>query len=277
MKNANTHLITIFLLSSLWLFTQYNTTPIIPVGLILLILWTLCSKKSFKSLWRKHKKKTILSVVLGTVLGFLGTGLYLSADYIYKYDLGAQVGVRTLLESQYFPPTQYINVFTDTQSGQKVAEIKQFAQGVVDMFNQDPVAITNEFVFIQGQQLTPQTAEQILPAMAKETGKVTKIEYLGYAPNILHEDKTKASTLDVAFKVETETGKFKFLTLNILETEQGYKLTGINFLGKSTKAKIQENNNLLPTPNDLVVITVNRAEEENLDTEEENNDTPEAN
>ena len=76
----------------------------------------------------------------------------------------------------------------------------------------------------------------------------------------------------------TEKGLVFLLTedINIAAQENnnaGFKTTGLNFLGKNTEAKVQVNDGVLPTPNDLVIISVNQE----LDTEAENNDTPEAN
>lgn len=255
---SNGSLWLLFFLSTVWVFIKGNTTPIIPLGLVIVVIMMLVSRKCCADLWKKRKSGVLLSIIAGTLLGYIGTGFYVQADFIHKYQVGAQIGARTLFEAQYGPRVQQLFAFDDGQGQEVLTQAKSYVGQIIEAFNSDePLSILGQFVFVQGGQLTPESAEALLPEMKKQVGMVQNQEFKGYVSIPLQEDPKRAAAIDMVFEIDASKGKFTYMTISLIRTDQGFKITTMNFLGEHTKLNvITESDPRNPSPDTLVEVSL---------------------
>lgn len=219
------------LLGMFWIYI--NQIPMIPIGLIIGLI-----------LFRKKIKKYSIYLIVGLILGFLGTGVIIDLDEELVYNQTSKVqytkyNSKIVLKLGFKSIDKIRNkgkivIYNNEKLNFDIEDGKDLTDIFIKKFNHSEfdTLVPNFF----NRQIDTIKLKQFMSEVYDKTNVIVDYKFLGFSD---YYERNDSSTYNVFYNITPlMQSEFNYLLLTILDTKEGDVINRIEFIFKTTKFRI---------------------------------------
>ena len=198
------------ILSSFWILI--NGTPYIPIGIIIVLL-----------ILKKQKFYIYIPFIIASIIGFLGTGIYLNSytqtKIMFKtgktiefsgIKFGFRFGFSTLYHLMQ-KTNHYIVIYDDNLYLKKLNIAKKYAKDFEKYYNdKNNTFMIDSFYYQKG--ITKEMVKNLFEKLQNDMGKIKSSKYKGYLYWIYPQHK-EHTEISVYYDIDTQKNNNKYRTI----------------------------------------------------------------